>query len=182
MSRPASLKGFTLIELLIVIVIIGILSAGAVALFTGAQARARDARRKSDLNAIELAIQQAMNTETNQAPLYAAGIMNTAAPAGLVGTGLQKAVAPPQTSEIYCYGYTTLGAAAPWGGDDKYALVSFLENAEGTPAANVFVKGALSAADLTAFADAAAARAAFTAATCAGITDTAGLYTFVAVN
>lgn len=45
-SRP---RGFTIVELLIVIVVIGILVALVISTFSNAQARARDAQRKSDL-------------------------------------------------------------------------------------------------------------------------------------
>lgn len=48
--------GFTLIELLIVITIIGILSALVMTNVSGVRERARDARRKSDLNSIKTAL------------------------------------------------------------------------------------------------------------------------------
>ena len=51
-------KGFTLLELLVVITIIGLLSSVGLASYTRAQARARDAKRQSDMttlrNALEL--------------------------------------------------------------------------------------------------------------------------------
>lgn len=48
--------GFTLIELLVVIVIIGILVTIGVASYSSAQQRARDARRKSDFDALKKAL------------------------------------------------------------------------------------------------------------------------------
>lgn len=51
-------KGFTLIELLVVISIIGILSTIAMTSLNGARKKARDARRKSDLNQMVLAMDQ----------------------------------------------------------------------------------------------------------------------------
>ena len=49
-------KGFTLVELLVVIAIIGVLASFIVASFTTAQRKARDARRKADLNAMKKAL------------------------------------------------------------------------------------------------------------------------------
>lgn len=52
-------KGFTLIELLVVISIIAILMAMAVASYSNAQIKARDARRISDMKNIQSAMEQA---------------------------------------------------------------------------------------------------------------------------
>ena len=60
-------KGFTLIELLVVISIIGLLAAAGLATFSSAQKRARDARRISDIKAIETALAQ-YYTENNMYP------------------------------------------------------------------------------------------------------------------
>lgn len=54
-------RGFTLIELLVVISIIGILAAFIVASFTSAQQKARDSKRKSDLDAVKKALVLASN-------------------------------------------------------------------------------------------------------------------------
>lgn len=57
--RPAS--GFTLMELLIVIVLLGFLIAIATGSFRSSQIKARDARRKSDLRQITLALETYFN-------------------------------------------------------------------------------------------------------------------------
>lgn len=58
-SRPCSRsrEGFTLIELLVVISIISVLSTIAMTSLNGARAKARDARRYSDMNEIKNAIE-----------------------------------------------------------------------------------------------------------------------------
>lgn len=54
--KTKNLSGFTLIELLVVITVIGILATLIVANFASARSRARDVRRKSDLNNIKKAL------------------------------------------------------------------------------------------------------------------------------
>ena len=50
-------RAFTLVELLVVVAIIGILATVVVISYSGAQKKARDARRKSDVNTISQAAQ-----------------------------------------------------------------------------------------------------------------------------
>ncbi len=50
-------RGFTLIELLVVIAIIGLLSTTIMTSLNGARLKARDARRKSDLEAVRKALE-----------------------------------------------------------------------------------------------------------------------------
>jgi len=50
-------KGFTLIELLVVIAIIGLLSTTIMTSLNGARIKARDARRKTDLEAVRKALE-----------------------------------------------------------------------------------------------------------------------------
>jgi general secretion pathway protein G len=60
-------KGFTLIELLVVIFIIGILTAVVLPNLMGARQRARDTRRKQDLEAVKSALRMYYNDD-NQYP------------------------------------------------------------------------------------------------------------------
>lgn len=56
-SWKSASKGFTLVELMIVIAIIGTLTGLVASNFVSAQAKARDARRKSDLTQIQRALE-----------------------------------------------------------------------------------------------------------------------------
>ncbi|OGE86138.1 MAG: hypothetical protein A3J48_02240 [Candidatus Doudnabacteria bacterium RIFCSPHIGHO2_02_FULL_46_11] len=51
-------SGFTLVELLVVIAIIGLLASVTVVAVNGARAKARDAKRHTDIKAIQTALQQ----------------------------------------------------------------------------------------------------------------------------
>ncbi|PIS17839.1 hypothetical protein COW38_01245 [Candidatus Collierbacteria bacterium CG17_big_fil_post_rev_8_21_14_2_50_45_7] len=77
-ERVIMKKGFTLIELLVVISIIGILVAVAVASYTGAQIKARDARRRSDMKAVQSTMEQYY--ATTGANLYAIDLATAFSP------------------------------------------------------------------------------------------------------
>lgn len=72
-SKVSNSRGFTLIELLIVITIIGILVATGTYSWQGAQAKARDNRRKSDLKAIQQALEGFYQTNGKYPPTSNAG-------------------------------------------------------------------------------------------------------------
>lgn len=96
-------KGFTLIELLVVIAIIAILSVIGLTLFNGVQQNARDARRKSDVDAIAAAL------ESTRQP-------GTAYYSTLTGTSFSSGVIPLDTYttilDQYCIKtYNTVGGA-----------------------------------------------------------------------
>ncbi len=58
MKKLKTRAGFTLLELLVVIGIIGLLVSVGISSFSTAQKKARDAKRKSDLKAIQSALEQ----------------------------------------------------------------------------------------------------------------------------
>src|SRR3989338_7674869 len=57
LSNTMKRRGFTYLELLVSIAIISILAAASLYFFIGAQADSRDARRKSDLAQLQLALE-----------------------------------------------------------------------------------------------------------------------------
>lgn len=73
----AKRRGFTLIELLIVITIIGILVATGTYSWQGAQAKARDNRRKADLKSIQQALEAFYQTNGKYPPASNPGVWCT---------------------------------------------------------------------------------------------------------
>jgi len=64
-------SGFTIVELLIVIVIIGILATLVIVTFSGIQQKARDTKRKTDINALDSHV-EAFYANTGNYPTLAA--------------------------------------------------------------------------------------------------------------
>lgn len=99
-------KGFTLLELLVVISIIGILIAMGVVAYSTAQKKGRDARRRSDMKAIQDAQEQyysTYNTYGSQAQLISSGLL-ISFPTDPRGTGLFVYNMTPTTASpaTYC--------------------------------------------------------------------------------
>ncbi|MBI4091722.1 MAG: type II secretion system protein [Candidatus Levybacteria bacterium] len=140
-TRYKARHAFTLIELLVVIVIIGILATFVVASFSSAQGKARDAKRKEHLDALQKALELAKSDSTG-GTYYPSAISTTtlvtpsyikAIPADLSslncgeGAGTYCYDATPASCTTNCTGYTitaclennndTQGVAKPVSGD-----------------------------------------------------------------
>lgn len=96
-------SGFTLIELLVVVAIIAILTLIAISVYSGVQAKARDARRQAEIDSLAKSISvrkdATAGTYTYTAAMYDADYPSTKPQ-------------DPKTPTTYCYN-TTLGAANP---------------------------------------------------------------------
>ena len=71
MTTQSKQKGFTIIELLIVIVVIGILATITIVALGGANARARDSKRESDISSTHNAIEAYYALGNSQYPTLA---------------------------------------------------------------------------------------------------------------
>jgi prepilin-type N-terminal cleavage/methylation domain-containing protein len=96
--KTLKIRAFTLIELLVVIAIIALLTAIIVTSLTGSRAKARDAKRISDLGQIQLAIELYFD-RCHQYPLSLSTSANncsvTATPAITLGTYISQIPTPP---------------------------------------------------------------------------------------
>lgn len=124
-------RGFTLIELLVVISIIGILAAFIVASFTSAQQKSRDARRKSDLDALKKALELA-KSDTPGGRYYPANL--TSATMETPGY-IKKIPVDPQTGAAYSYFAAPTSPACTGNTCTAYRLEATLENANDPQAA-----------------------------------------------
>ena len=134
--RSTISRGFTLIELLIVIAIIGILPAIVSTNLVAARARARDARRKGDLQAISQSLRLYYADyqhfpSSNSGNIIGCGALATVCTWGgtaafAIGTTTYMGHLPldpsSTTTASVTYFYTSAGG-------DKFALVGALENA-----------------------------------------------------
>ncbi|MGL5830861.1 MAG: type II secretion system protein [Candidatus Altimarinota bacterium] len=94
MKNVKTSKGFTLIELLIVITIIGILAVALLPQVLGGPARARDAARKADLNAIVTALEQYAVDNDGTYPANSATIVGCVSNLAAIDTYFQAGDAP----------------------------------------------------------------------------------------
>lgn len=111
-------KGFTLIELLVVIAVIGILSTVVLVSLAGVREDARDARRKSDLREIHLAM-EVYNSATGTYLDTTAGANTLSA----IGTYLS--VVPHDPTDSGNYQYTWLDGTTTY-----YCVYALLEGAD----------------------------------------------------
>ena len=96
-------RGFTLVELLVVIAIIGILSSIVIVNLSSSRERARDARRKEDLNSIRTALELYANSNNGQFP---------AALANLAPDYFNETPKDPKTKLDYIYSNAPCGGGA----------------------------------------------------------------------
>lgn len=89
-------RGFTLVELLVVVAIIAILSTIGLTIFTSAQANARDARRKADIEAIA----NALETTRSPGTLFYTNLPTTAFSGGAVPVDTTTAKYSIRTSTV----------------------------------------------------------------------------------
>lgn len=148
--------GFTLLELLVVMAIIGILAAIGIASFGGVQAKARDARRKSDIESFARALEMFYNDKGRYPIINSPGDIGTACTAtGLAATcdgfiwgrewtveGITYMTKIPTDPKITNYRYNPLrvdGVTATQGlttnSPNGYWLLAHLENEEDASAA-----------------------------------------------
>ena len=124
-TKYCKAKGFTLIELLIVITIIGILVATGTYSWNAAQLKARDSRRKTDLKAIQQALESFYQTN-GQYPLtsgatYCNLVSYTTIANALQPTFISQLPKDPTTSGTTNYYYRKDST-------NTYRLYSILEN------------------------------------------------------
>jgi len=126
-----SSSGFTLIELLVVISIIGILAAFIVASFTSAQQKARDSRRKADLDAVKKALELAKNDISGN---YYPGCNPAAASCApsatlpLLATAYIKAVPTDPNGITVNYIYAPTPGSCTSASCTAYSLTACIEN------------------------------------------------------
>ncbi len=133
-NNKQNLRGFTLIELLVAISIVAVLATIGFTLFQGAQASARDGKRRADVNAMATALETHFNaTDGIYTPLVAASPT-------YANLWFSDKIIPvdPLNSNGYSYSYPTVAATT-------YTVSAKLEKGGGnftTAACDVSATGA----------------------------------------
>lgn len=101
-------KGFTLIELLVVIAIIGILATIVLVSLNTARAKARDARRSSDMHQFALAMEMAYDSHNSAYPGNLSGV-----PSGTIMTPYMP-ILPSDPLAAQSYTWYSDGTTGVW--------------------------------------------------------------------
>ena len=131
MKFKNSQRGFTIVELMVVVAIIGILSGIIITSLTGSKAKSRDARRVSDVNQIQLALEQYFD-RCGQYPTTLATTSNNGCPVDPgtsqpINLGYYISIIPTPPSNATAYDYANNSSVSTYGPTD-YVLHTQLEN------------------------------------------------------
>jgi len=121
LKKLSSQKGFTLLELLVVIVVIGILALLVIPNLTSAPKKARDIQRKTDLRAVQKALEEYYVSNSAYPVTTVWATLGTS----YLTTGtppiLKSMPADPLNTGVYIYSYNAAASTA-------YTLRACLEN------------------------------------------------------
>ena len=102
-----SKKGFTLIELLVVIAVIGLLSSIVLVALGPARAKARDARRQSDIRQVNTAMEMCYDDAACAGAERYISMTTATGTVPDIGTYLKPGPTDPTNSGNYSYGWVT---------------------------------------------------------------------------
>lgn len=145
-------QGFTIVELLIVIVVIGILAAIVITTYSGIQAKARNAKRETDIQSLQTQIEAFysqnqyypsltdMNSSawraTNMKSLDASAMQDPSWSSSNTACTVSGAPTLLTTSQSGCYGYAPTASGASCEAADttcnQYTLTASMEQGVGT--------------------------------------------------
>ena len=140
-NRNKYLTGFTLVELLVVVAIIGILATVVVISYSGAQSKARDAKRLSDLSQVQSALSQYFIDYGQYPNSTLPGNIQPLALSGYIST---IPADPKETSGAYGYYYasqyymTSANSYTGINSNSYYIIATRLENSSNPSAVAVF--------------------------------------------
>lgn len=119
-------QGFTMIELLVVATIVAVLTAIGVVSFARANIRARDGKRKADLEQLRSALELYRSDMGQYPAVSSADLVSTLASGYLTSTNISD----PKTTEpyTYCASTTSVPSCVTTGVTKFYTIQTTLEN------------------------------------------------------
>ena len=131
-------QGFTLIEVLVAATIIAVLTSIGVVSYQAANKRARDAKRKTDLEQVRAALEM-YKADNNWYPNTGTGNWTNTSNLGTPLTNyLSPIPSPPKTAEVYYYKATTNSSGGHYYG---YCLSSKMEGSITNPPSSCTYSG-----------------------------------------